>query len=286
MNITNETITEVVTDTLNSDNPRLNEVMASFLRHMHDFIREVEPSDEEWMAGIKFLTDVGHTCDDARQEFILLSDVLGITALKDLINNPKPEGATEATVLGPFYRDNAKEMEKGASISRGDKDGEPCAVQGRVTTPDGKPIAGAVLDVWQASDAGLYEQQDEHQPEMNLRGRFHTDGNGYYQFRTVKPHYYPIPGDGPVGKLLSALGRHNYRPAHIHFIVSAKGYEPVVTQFFDGSDPYIESDAVFGVKDSLITSFQTIDDAQAAEKSGVPVGSWLAELNFGLKPES
>lgn len=286
MSISEENITEVVTATLKSENPRLNEVIASLLKHLHDFVREVEPSDEEWMTGIQFLTEVGQTCDDLRQEFILLSDTLGVTALKDCINNRKPEGATEATVLGPFYRDNATEMELGACISRGDNDGEPCVVRGRVSTPDGDPIAGAVLDVWQASYTGLYEQQDQHQPEMNLRGRFRTDDSGYYQFRTVKPHYYPIPGDGPVGKLLSALGRHNYRPAHIHFIVSAEGYEPVITQFFDATDPYIQSDAVFGVKDSLITDFKTVDDAQAAERLGIPVGGWLAELNFGLKPES
>ena len=206
MSITEQNITDVVVSTLNSENPRLNQVMESFTRHLHEFIREVEPNDEEWMVGIQFLTQVGQMCNDVRQEYILFSDTMGVTALKDCINNRKPEGATEATVLGPFYRDGAEVLPLGANISRGDNDGEPCVVRGRVTTPDGKPIAGALLDTWQAAATGFYEVQDESQPEMNLRGRFKTDENGYYHFKSVKPKNYPIPGDGPVGQLLNCRG--------------------------------------------------------------------------------
>lgn len=285
MSITEQNLTDVVVSTLNSDDPRLNQVMESLIRHLHDFIREVEPSDEEWMAGIQYLTEVGQMCNDVRQEYILLSDTLGVTVLKDSLNNKKPEGATEASVLGPFYREGAEVMPLGASISRGENDGQPCVVRGRVTTPDGAPIAGAVMDAWQAASTGFYEQQDENQPEMNLRGRFKTDENGYYHFKTVKPKNYPIPGDGPVGKMLDAVGRHNYRPAHIHFIVSAEGHEPVITQFFDATDEYVTSDAVFGVKESLLVDFQEVTDPAQAAELNLPVGGWLVEFNFGLNPE-
>ena len=286
MSITEQNVTDVVVSTLNSDNPRLNEVMESFIRHLHAFIREVEPSDEEWMAGVQFLTDVGQMCNDVRQEYILLSDTLGVTVLKDAINNRKPQGATEATVLGPFYRDGAEVLPLGANISRGEDDGEPCVVRGRVTTPDGKPIAGAVLDVWQSNSSGFYEQQDADQPEMNLRGRFESDENGYYHFKTVKPKCYPIPVDGPVGKMLTSVGRHNMRPAHIHFIISAPGYEPVITQFFDNADNYTRSDAVFGVKESLLADFSQVSDEALAAELGLPVGGWLVDYDFGLNPEA
>lgn len=286
MSISEENSSDVVCATLQSDNPRLNEVMASLIHHLHGFIREVEPSDTEWMQGIQYLTKVGLLCDDKRQEYILLSDTLGVTALKDCINNRKPQGATEATVLGPFYREGAAEMPLGSTISRGEHDGEACAVRGRVTDLNGEPVAGALLDVWQNAATGFYESQDDSQPEMNLRGRFRTDENGSYYFHTVKPKSYPIPGDGPVGQLLSALGRHNFRPAHMHVIISAEGYEPVVTQFFDKEDEYIQSDAVFGVKDSLIVDFKKIDKIELAEELGLSIGDWLIEFDFSLNPSS
>lgn len=276
----------VVTDTFNSENARLNEVMSSFVKHMHNFIKEVEPSDEEWMAGIQFLTEVGHKCDDVRQEFILFSDTFGITALKDAINNRKPKEATEATVLGPFYRDGAETLPLGASISNGPRDGEPCLVRGRITDINGNPIPGAKIDVWQSNSDGFYEQQDADQPEMNLRGVFLSDSDGSYYFKSVTPKYYPIPGDGPVGMLLDDLGRHHFRPAHIHFIVSAEGYESVTTQFFDSEDPYIDSDAVFGVKDSLVVDFNTLEITEEAEQYCLAVGDCLIEFNFSLNPES
>ena len=229
--------------------------MTSLINHLHAFIKDVEPTNEEWMAGIKFLTDTGHMCTDWRQEFILLSDTLGVSMLVETINNRKPSGATETTVLGPFHIAGAPHLPNGANICLDGK-GEPMLVKGRVTDLQGKPIAGALLDVWQANEDGFYDvQQKGIQPDMNLRGIFTTDADGTYSFRSAKPKYYPIPDDGPVGKMLSALGRHSFRPAHVHFIVGAEGFHPITTHYFVPGDPYLESDAVFGVKESLIVEF-------------------------------
>lgn len=284
MVITEESVTHAVVGTLQAEDERLNTVMASLIRHLHAFVREVEPSEEEWAQGIDYLTRVGQKCNDVRQEFILLSDVLGVTALKDCINNRKPEAATEATVLGPFYREGVGLLSLGDNIARGDGDGEPCLVRGTVKSMDGTPVAGAVLDIWQAASNGLYEQQDSDQPEMNLRGRFATDEQGRFHFRTVKPLYYPVPGDGPVGEMLRAVGRHNFRPAHIHFIITHAGYEPVVTQLFDRQDGYIASDVVFGVKDSLIVDFKRIGSSGLAEEAAMSPDDWLLEYDFVLNP--
>jgi catechol 1,2-dioxygenase len=236
-------------------NERLREIVAALTRHLHNFIREVKPTDEEWMQGIQFLTGTGQMCNEVRQEYILLSDVLGVSMLMDAINHEAPDGITESSVLGPFYRPGAPEFEMGASIS-GETEGDFIEVSGRVLDPDGKPIAGAILDIWHTAPNGLYEVQDPNQPDYNLRGRFRTGADGAYSFTSVAPVSYPIPDDGPVGKLLRAVGRHPYRPAHFHFIISAEGYKPVVTQIFASGNEYIESDAVFGVKHSLIVDFE------------------------------
>lgn len=278
------TITDdVIGRIANTKDPRLRQVMTSFIRHLHDFIREVEPTEAEWMQGIQFLTAVGKKCDGIRQEFILLSDTLGATMLIDAINHRKPRGATESSVLGPFYREGAPEIGQGANISLS-PDGEPCVVRGRVTDPEGAPIPGALLDIWQTASNGMYEGQDPNQPSFNLRGKLKTDADGRYQFRTVLPVCYPIPDDGPVGQLLKATGRHPYRPAHIHFIVSAEGYQPVVTQVFADTDQYIDSDAVFGVKDSLIVHFDRHESAAEAEALGVNAPFYLLDYDFGLAP--
>jgi catechol 1,2-dioxygenase len=238
----------------NTEDPRLKQVMEAFTRHMFAFVNEVRPTEDEWMRGIRFLTDLGKMCNDVRQEWILFSDAFGVTMLVDYINHQKEAGTTESSVLGPFYRDGAPEYDNGDSISQ-DGEGEPIAISGTVTDSAGNPIAGAKVDIWQTAPNGLYEVQDEGQPDYNLRGGFTTDAAGRYEAHSVKPVSYPIPDDGPVGQLLRAVGRHPYRPAHVHFIVSAEGYQSVVTQLFTDDDPYLDSDAVFGVKDSLVIHY-------------------------------
>ena len=262
--------------------PRLYEVMASLVKHLHAFVKEVEPTNEEWMQGIQFLTRTGHMCTDWRQEFILLSDTLGVSMLVETINNRKPSGATETTVLGPFYISDAPRYPNGANICLDGK-GEPLLVRGRVTDLEGRPIEGALLDVWQANDEGFYDvQQKGVQPDMNLRGVFTTGADGRYWFKSAKPRYYPIPDDGPVGKMLAALGRHPFRPAHIHFIVGAEGYRPITTHVFDPDDPYLASDAVFGVKESLIVDFTKVDDPAEVERNGFAGPYWETTCDFVL----
>jgi len=282
-------ITESVLDTLaQTQDPRLQAIMTSLITHLHDFVREVELTEAEWWQAIQFLTRVGQTCDDRRQEFVLLSDTLGVSMLVDAINHAAGNGVTESTVLGPFYREDAAEIPFGGSINL-DGRGEPAIVSGRVFSSDGShgtPIAGALLDVWQASQNGLYEQQDPNQPEMNLRGRFHTDAEGRYKLVGVKPVSYPVPDDGPVGQMLRALGRHPYRPAHIHFIVSAPGHATLTTHLFMQGDPYLASDAVFGVKDDLVVEFVRNDSPEAAARHGVQAPFYIAAYDFVLKPVS
>jgi protocatechuate 3,4-dioxygenase beta subunit len=260
---------------------RLKKIMSSVLTHLHAAVREVEPTMDEWMAAIRFLTETGQKCDDKRQEFILLSDTLGVSMLVNAINNRKPSGATESTVLGPFHVAGAPKKKMGDTISIDGK-GDPAYVSGRVIDQSGKPIAGAQLDVWQTSSDGAYDVQDPNQPEMNLRGLFTTGVDGRFFFRTVKPKHYSIPTDGPVGKMLVALGRHPMRPAHIHFIIGAPAFEPVTTHMFVAGDQYLDSDAVFGVKDSLIVDFVKHSDAAGAKKLGLANPYYTAEHDFAL----
>lgn len=249
---------------------RLKEVMSAVVRHLHALVKEVEPTNEEWMTAIEFLTRTGQMCSDWRQEYILLSDVLGVSMLVDAINNRKPSGATETTVLGPFHVSNAPRYDNGANICLDGK-GEALLVRGMVKDTQGRPIKGAMLDVWQANEDGFYDvQQPGEQPSMNLRGVFTTDENGNYWFRSVKPRFYPIPDDGPVGRLLGALGRHPYRPAHIHFIVGAAGFEPITTHIFTPDCPYLGTDAVFGVKKELIAGFREVTNPERARELGFP----------------
>jgi hydroxyquinol 1,2-dioxygenase len=261
--------------------PRLKEVMTSLIHHLHAFIRDIEPTEEEWLRAIDFLTRTGQQCDDRRQEFILLSDTLGVSMLVDAINHRADGAVTESTVLGPFYREGAEEMPNGASISK-DGRGEPAVVTGRVVTPEGTPIVGALLDVWETNENGMYEQQDADQPEMNLRGKFRTDADGQFCFVGIKPVPYPIPDDGPVGELLRATARHPYRAAHIHLIVSAPGFRPVTTHLFVKGDPYLASDAVFGVKDSLIVDFVPHDSAEEAARYHVRAPFSAVRYDFVL----
>jgi hydroxyquinol 1,2-dioxygenase len=268
-------ITDAVIESLaQTKDARLKTVMTSLVRHLHDFVRDVELSFEEWNRAIDFLTRTGQMCSDKRQEFILLSDTLGVSMLVDAINHRMPEGTTATTVLGPFYVSSAPEQPLGSDISR-DIEGEPLLVEGSVSSPDGSPLVGATIDVWQADDDGYYDVQRPELQSSLLRARFRTNAEGRFFFRSIVPAFYPIPDDGPVGEMLEALGRHPNRPAHIHFMVAASGYETLITHIFNAESPYLDSDAVFGVKNSLIVAF--------AQNS--PTGSGrVLTYRFGLKP--
>lgn len=276
----------VISRNANAKDARLAEVMGAITRHLHAAVKEIEPTQEEWFEAIQFLTKVGHTCDDWRQEFILLSDSLGVSMLVDAINNRKPSGASESTVLGPFHVPDAPELPMGSDICL-DQKGEPMLVKGRIVGIDGAPISGAKIDVWQANDEGFYDvQQKGLQPDFNLRGVFRTGEDGTYHFKGVKPKFYPIPDDGPVGKLLDTLGRHSFRPAHLHYILEADGFETLITHIFDPDDQYIHSDAVFGVKESLLAKFELIEDPAKIVQAGFE-GPYFEVVNdFVLVPTS
>lgn len=282
---TEENSVDVVTSrNVGAKSERLTQIMEVVTRKLHEAVKELEPTQEEWMDAILFLTRTGHTCTDWRQEFILLSDVLGVSMLVDAINNRKPTGASESTVLGPFHVADAPELPMGANICL-DHKGEDMVISGRILGTDGRPIANAILDVWQANDEGFYDvQQQGIQPDFNLRGVFRTTEDGRYWFRAVKPKYYPIPDDGPVGQMLGALGRHPYRPAHLHYIIKAQGFETLVTHIFDPDDPYIHSDAVFGVKESLLADFRLTEDPVRARELGFEGKFWQVEHDFVLAP--
>ena len=283
-NLTESNLTEAVLGKLEgSADPRFTQIMASLIKHLHAFVREVELTEEEWFTGVQFLTATGQKCDDKRQEYILLSDTLGVSMLVDAINHRKPSGATESTVLGPFYVEGAPERPLGANIAEG-VEGEPTFFSGRVRAPDGRPIAGATLDLWSTDGEGLYDVQRQGNEGMRARGKIKTDGDGRYRFWTIKPVSYPIPTDGPVGKMLLKMGRHPYRPAHTHMIVSAPGYETVTTHVFVESDPYLESDAVFGVKNSLVANFARHEPGVAPDGKRMNVPYYTVGYDFGLKP--
>lgn len=256
--LTEDGITAEVLERLEATpDPRLREIMLAAVKHLHAFAKEVRLTNDEWWAGIQFLTAVGQKCDDVRQEFILLSDTLGFSTLLDIINNAHPEeSVTESTILGPFYVPDSPWRENGDSMVEFECGGEPSILRGRVLDPEGNPIAGAVLDVWQNAANMFYAvQQPDVQPATNLRGRYRTDGEGRFDVRGVRPTDYPIPADGPVGQLLGRTGRHEWRAAHVHLKVSADGFEPLTTHIFDRTSRYMDSDTVFGVKESLIGDF-------------------------------
>ncbi len=276
---------DVVASFAGCEDPRLREVLGGLVRHLHAFATEVELTEEEWAAGIRFLTDVGHITDERRQEFILLSDTLGLSMLVDALAHGRAAGATESTVLGPFWAPESPLREYGESITE-QPSGTPAWVHGRVTDTGGSPVAGAELDVWQNGENRLYAVQDPEAPEANLRGRFLTREDGSYGFLAVRPLPYPIPDDGPVGRMLDATGRHPWRPAHIHIIVSAPGYRKLTTHIFDSESEYLDSDAVFAVKPSLLREFvpQAADDPE--RPAGV-TGDWVSvENDMALVPES
>lgn len=283
--VTEATVTDAVLSSFGAtEDGRLRECLDALVRHLHGAVREVEPTVGEWESVIDFLTRTGQMCSPVRQEFVLLSDVLGISALVENINHRKAPGATEATVLGPFHMTESPVRELGDSIDEVARD-EGCLVTGRVLNVDGVPLAGARVDVWQADEAGFYDvQQPEIQPAGNGRGLFTTDQSGEFSFRTVVPAPYPIPTDGPVGQLLGATRRHPYRPAHIHFIVEASGHLPVTTHIFVAGSPYLDSDAVFAVKRSLVREFHLVDDPPAAARAGLANPYRQVHIELVLEP--
>ena len=263
---------------------RLKQVMTSLVCHLHDFVREVRLTEAEWNYAINFLTRAGQISDDRRQEMILLSDTLGVSTLVDSVNNPPAPGATQSTVLGPFFVDAAPEAESGADIDPGEAGGgEPLFVDARVVDPSGAPVAGAVVDVWHSDAEGLYDVQ-RPEGELARRARFTTDAEGRLRFRTTMPASYPIPDDGPVGDMLKATGRHPWRPAHVHFMITAPGFRRLVTHVFVDGDTYLDSDAVFGVKESLIDAYPVRPAGTAPDGTPMARPFHVLTYNFGLTP--
>jgi protocatechuate 3,4-dioxygenase beta subunit len=243
---------DVIDRMKDAENPRLREILSLVVSHVHAIVREAKITHDEWWQAIDFLTRAGKMCSDSRQEFILLSDILGISMLVDAMDHVGGPGLSESTVLGPFYAGQQRELAAGESILLREEESDPLEMRGHVTDSRGRPIANALVEVWQTAPNQMYDVQDDNQPGGHLRGSFRTDAAGAFRFRTIMPVSYPIPNDGPAGQLLAAMGRHPFRPAHIHFMISAPGYRKLVTHLFLDGDKYLGSDAVFGVKPSLI----------------------------------
>ncbi|MFL5246559.1 MAG: dioxygenase [Myxococcales bacterium] len=277
-NLTEANLTDAVLARVEGcKDPRVKQILETVIRHVHAIVREVALTPDEWLEAIRFLTATGQKCDDKRQEFILLSDTLGVTMLVDAIANRRAAGGTESSVLGPFYVEGAPPRETGIDLAS-DDNAPTATFRGRVLDPSRRPIAGALLDIWQTAENGFYDIQDAAQPQMHLRGKFRTGSDGRYEFHTLKPVSYPIPTDGPVGKFLGVQNRHPFRPAHTHFIVSAPGYRKVVTELFAERDPYLDSDPVFGVKNSLVVTFKP-DGKDSRDRN-----HHLVEYDFVLEP--
>jgi hydroxyquinol 1,2-dioxygenase len=287
-NFSEQNITDAVIDRIKATpNARLKEISASLVRHLHDFVRDVRLTEREWAHAIEFLTRTGKICDGNRQEFILLSDTLGVSMLVDAINHGSP-GSTESTVLGPFYVDNPPEFPLGADISNG-LDGAPLHASGRISGADGAPLANAIVDVWHSDNDGYYDVQHlssggPAHGGLAGRARFRTDADGAYRFWSIKPAAYPIPHDGPVGEMLVAQARHPWRPAHVHFMIAAPGYRTLTTHVFVDGDPYLDSDAVFGVKDSLIASFVRHEVGVAPDGRQLATPFYTLRYDFRLQP--
>ena len=266
-------ITESVLERLaNTPDPRLKEIMLGLVRHLHDFAREVKLTEAEWLKGIEFLTRTGHMTNAQRQEFILLSDVLGLSMLTVVMNNEKPAVCTQATVLGPFHVEDAPHYALGDDVANGAQ-GQPCQVQGSIQGVQGEAVAHARIEVWQSDAKGLYDVQYADRSQHQARGILTADAQGRFHFQSILAMPYPIPHDGPVGQLLEATARHPWRPAHLHFKIEAPGYETLITHVFRKDDPYLESDAVFGVRESLVTNWRQLAD-----------GTYQLDFDFVLNP--
>ena len=270
----------------NTPDPRAKFLLQELVKSLHDYERRTDLTFEEWEYAIDFLTRTGQKCTAIRQEFILLSDVMGVSMLVDAVNHRERDGATETTVLGPFYVGEHKEMPHGTDISPQNVTGEKMFVQSRVTDLKGKPLAGVPVDVWHADDDGFYDSQKPSYATEgpSSRARFVTDSDGRFFFRTILPCSYPIPTDGPVGEMIVQTKRHPMRPAHVHFLVAAKGYEPLITHVFIGGDKYLDSDVVFGVKDELVAKIEKRSDPATPDGKPVPSPWHLMTYEFRLKP--
>ncbi len=286
-NIDEHTITDAVLQSLAATpDARLKQIMTALVTHLHDFAREVKLTEDEWQAGIAFLTATGQTCSDTRQEFILLSDTLGVSMLTIALNHAKPAGATEATVFGPFHTADAPHVAHGADIAHG-APGLPMFVHAVVRGPDGEPIAGAEVDVWQADDDGLYDvQRPELGTARRARAVLRTDARGAIRFRSIVPTAYPIPVDGPVGRMLAATGRHPWRPAHLHFMIRAAGWQPLTTHIFRDGDTYLDSDVVFGVRSSLVGDYVEHPPGIAPDGTAVATAFFTLDQAFVLAREA
>jgi protocatechuate 3,4-dioxygenase beta subunit len=267
--------------------PRVKFLMTELVKSLHDFVRRTDLTFEEWAYAIDFLTKTGHKCTPTRQEFILLSDVLGISMLVDAVNHREREGATQTTVLGPFYVGEHKPTPHGTDISAG-IEGERMFVQSRVTDLAGKPLANVPVDVWHADDDGFYDSQKSsyEQEGPSLRGRFITDADGRFFFRTILPCSYPIPTDGPVGEMILQTARHPMRPAHVHFLVNAPGHEPLITHVFIDGDKYLDTDVVFGVKDDLVSKVERRTEPVMPDGKPASAPWHLMTYDFRMKPGS
>ena len=286
-------ITQAVLDRLaDSTDPRFKQIISAVIRHVHALAREIDLKPDEWMAAIQFLTQTGQTCDAKRQEFILLSDTLGLSMLVVQLEQARraqasaapatsaATPATEATVQGPFYWEGSPELPLGADIGEGA--GTPAYYSGRVTNTQGQPVANCCLDVWSGDGEGFYDMQLGEDAPMRLRARFRTDAQGRYHFWSIKPYYYPVPDDGPVGAMLRQMGRHPNRPGHIHMMVYADGCVPLTTHLFDADSPYLDSDAVFGVRDSLIVQYQPHQPGTAPDGRVMTAPYHSAQYDFVL----
>ena len=274
---------EVVRRFASTPNQRLQEIMTHLVKHMHAFAREVQLTEDEWFQGIQFVTGVGQKCDDKRQEFILLSDTLGLSQLVVAQNHKRPEGVTEQTVFGPFHLNGAPHLAPGSNIAAG-VEGEPCFVTALVKSANGMPVVGATVDVWQADADGFYDVQHPEWQEMKLRAVFKTDHEGRFRLRTIKPCSYPVPTDGPVGNMLRALHQNPYRPAHLHVMINAEGYDRLITHVFVQGDTYLDSDAVFGVRSSCIGNYVRREPGIAPDGTRLEVPFYTLDYEFLLQP--
>jgi len=273
---------------------RYKEIMSAVVRHLHALVEEVDLKPDEWMAAINFMTRVGQTCDEQRQECILLSDTLGVSmrvvgleqarrSAKALADREASATPTEATVQGPFYWEGSPLMPLGADIGEG-MPGDPAYYSGTVSDTHGRPIANCCLDIWSGDGEGIYDMQMDGEVGMRLRGRFHTDDQGRYHFWSIKPTYYPIPMDGPVGEMINKMGRHPNRPGHIHAMVYADGYVPLTTHLFPTDSPFLDSDVVFGVRDSLLIPFDKHPPGTAPDGRTLTRPYHTATYDFHLAP--